>query len=471
MEKIRKGLFNTVLNGTGSFLGQAWAFKDGEYVRINTDSSLSLSQGRKPIVGNWGQFNTWPGEYAGGVDAALLGSGPTYNGQAWFFKDDKYVRYDLASDKVVKPLTAISTGWNLPVQFANGIDAALPGIGTFTGHAWLFCGNEYVQYDLEHNTVLVGPADISGGWGSGNWPRQFVGGVDAAFYNTALNAIFIRGAMGVEYNMSNDQIVDGPFWVEDHFPDLVNSLYPAGVFWGADSISRADEPQGTSGSLYNFVVRRMGMQPRFWGRYLGGLTANEVTFIHGLGIKVLPIYNGAGPASVAGGRASGNADARKAIDQATAAGLPPNTVVYGDIEPGWSPTADWLLGWWETFGPSLYFDGIYCNPIPGNPFRTAFEVAFDQRAGQNLTADTYLWSQQPQVPNLVGNKGCPTGRIARSNAFGPTLPTRSAETVGLWQFKINCLPFPGSPDVSVGFTGNGKIDNDLATAAALERMW
>ena len=88
MGKIRKGLFDTVLNATGAFLGQAWAFNDGEYVRINTDSSLSLSQGRKPIVGNWGQFNTWPGEYAGGVDAALLGSGPMYNGQAWFFKDD-----------------------------------------------------------------------------------------------------------------------------------------------------------------------------------------------------------------------------------------------------------------------------------------------------------------------------------------------------------------------------------------------
>lgn len=471
MDRTRKGLFDTVLNGTAQFLGQAWVFKDGDYVRFGTGGPMAPTQGRKPIVGNWGQFNSWPAGYASGVDAALLGSGPTYNGQAWFFKDDTYVRYDLASDAVVKPVTAISAGWQLPARFAAGVDAALPGIGQYTGRAWFFCGEEYVQYDLENDTVLVGPAAISQGWGSGAWPRQFVGGVDAAFYNASLNAVFVRGGMAIEYDMSADRVLDGPFWVEDRFADLVGALYPAGVHWGVDSISRADEQQGATGSLYDFVVRRMGLQPRFWGRYLSGLTAGEVDFLHGLGVKVLPIYNGAGPASVSGGRANGAGDAAAAIAQATLAGVPPNTIVYGDVEPGWNPSVEWLLGWWEAFGPSLFFDGIYCNPIPGNPFRAAFESAFDQRAAQNITADTYLWSQQPQVPNLVGNRGCPTGRIARSNAFTPTLPTRSAQTVGLWQFKINCLPFPGGADVSAGFAGNGKIDNDLATSVAFDRMW
>jgi len=471
MGTIRKGLFDTVLNGTGAFLGQAWAFKDGDYVRIATTSPLTLTQGRQTIVGNWGQFDTWPGEYAGGVDAALLGSGLTFNGQAWFFKNDTYVRYDLASDQVVKPRTPISSGWSFPPQFAAGIDAALPGINQFTGHAWFFSGENYIQYDLEHDTVLVGPAKISQGWGSGSWPQHFSGGVDAAFYNTALHAVIVRGAMAIEYDMASDQVIDGPFWVEDRYPDIVNALYPTDVFWGVDSISRADEQQGAVGTLYEFVVRRMGMQPRFWGRYLGSVTPAEVGFLHGLGVKVLPIYNGAGPTSVAGGRASGNADAVNAIALATAAGVPANSVVYGDIEPGWNPTADWLLGWWETFGPSPYFDGIYCNPISGNPFRSAFETAFDQRAAQNVTAETFLWSQQPQVPNLLGNKGCPTGRVARSTGFAPAVPTRSAETVDLWQFKINCLPFPGTPDVATGFVGNGKIDNNLANGAALGRMW
>jgi glycoside hydrolase-like protein len=470
---VRKGMFDTILNGTGGFLGQAWTFKDAEYIRITTGTPLALSQGRQPIVGNWGQFNTWPGEYAGGVDAALLGSGTTYLGQAWFFKGDTYVRYDLASDKVVKPRTQISAGWSFPASFNSGIDVALPGVGSFTGQAWFFRDDEYMRYDLEHDTLLKGPEKIANGWGSGSWPSQFVGGIDTAVYNTSLNVVFMRGAIAIEYDMSNDTIVDGPFWIQDRYPDLVNALYPADIHWGVDSISPANEPAGTFGRLYDFVVHRTGMQPRFWGRYLSNLAAGEVTYLHNLGVRVLPIYNGAGPVSVAGGRASGQQDATNAINQATSAGVPGGVTIYGDIEPGWSPSQDWFLGWWETFAPSQYYDGIYCNPIVGNPFRTAFEGAFDQRPVQTppLTDDSYLWSQQPQVPNLAGNRGCPTGRIGRSNAWAPALPTRSQNTVGLWQFKINCLPFPGTPDVAAGFTGNGKIDNDLATGFALDRMW
>lgn len=471
MPNVRKGLFDTVLNGTGDFLGQAWAFKDAEYVRIATGSPVTLTQDREPIVGNWGQFNTWPGQYANGVDAALLGSGTTFLGHAWFFKDDTYVGYDLASDKVVKPRTRIADGWNLPANFCQRIDVALPGIGDFTGDAWLFCGDEYVRYELETDVVASGPKKITDGWGSGSWPRQFVGGIDAAFYNNARNVVFLRGAMAIEYDIARDRILDGPFWIEDRYPQLVSALYPTDVHWGVDSISRADEAQASTGTLYDFVVRRMGMQPRFWGRYLPGLTTDEVDFLHGLDVRVLPIYNGAGPASVAGGRANGVFDAGQAIALATARGVPANVAVYGDIEPGWSPTSEWIIGWWQAFAPSPYFDGIYCNPIVGNPFRVAFETAFDQRPALGLTADTMVWSQQWQVPNLAGNRGCPVGRTARSLAFAPEVPTRSADTVGLWQFKINCLPFPGSTDVAAGFTGNGKIDNDLATPLALGRMW
>lgn len=47
MGTIRRGLFDTVLNGTCAFLGQAWAFKDGQYVRIATTTPLTLTQGRQ----------------------------------------------------------------------------------------------------------------------------------------------------------------------------------------------------------------------------------------------------------------------------------------------------------------------------------------------------------------------------------------------------------------------------------------
>jgi hypothetical protein len=471
---VRKGLFDTILNGTGAFLGQAWIFKDSEYIRIDTATPLTLTQGRKPIVGNWGRSNTWPGEYAGGVDAALLGSGTTFLGQAWFFEGDTYVRYDLASDEVVKPRTKIADGWNFPGAFRSGIYAALPGTGaTFTGQAWFFRDDQYIRYDLEHDTVLKGPTRINDGWGRGSWPAQFAGGIDAAVYTKDLTVVFVRGAMALEYDMSNDTIIDGPYWLQDRNAEIVNALYPADIHWGVDSLSPANQPAGAFGTLYDFVVRRTGMQPRFWGRYLSSIGPAEVPFLHDRDVLVLPIYNGAGPASVAGGRANGRNDATKAINQATAVGVPANLAVYGDIEPNWAPSGDWLLGWWETFAPSPYFEGLYGNPIPGNPFRTAFETAFDQRPVQvpPLTTATLLWSQQPQVPNLGGNQGCPTGRIARSHAWAPAVPTRSADTVCLWQFKINCLPFPGTSNVAAGFTGNGKIDNNLATELALDRMW
>jgi len=55
---VRKGLFDTILKGTGSFLGQARAFRDGEYVRIATGSlvnpfraAFETAFGQRPVSG------------------------------------------------------------------------------------------------------------------------------------------------------------------------------------------------------------------------------------------------------------------------------------------------------------------------------------------------------------------------------------------------------------------------------------
>ena len=45
------------------------------------------------------------------------------------------------------------SAWNLPGDFASGVDAALEGIGSYDGKAYFFRGDKYVCYDGAANDV------------------------------------------------------------------------------------------------------------------------------------------------------------------------------------------------------------------------------------------------------------------------------------------------------------------------------
>lgn len=147
---------DATLNGQGSYRGNAYFFKGNQYVRYNW-STNSVDLVNRPITA-WGLSGT----FASGVDAALNGQSP-YEGKAYFFKDDKYVRYDWTADTVdqkPRPLSA----WGLSGAFASGVDCVLNGEGSFKGKAYFFKDDRYVRFDWATDQVDLGPAPIVGNW-------------------------------------------------------------------------------------------------------------------------------------------------------------------------------------------------------------------------------------------------------------------------------------------------------------------
>ncbi|GII97089.1 hemopexin repeat-containing protein [Sinosporangium siamense] len=196
--------------------GEIWFFHDGYYVRFNTPNNV-ISHVTTPIADGWqglkpykdfcrridaalnipgkskawlfhghsyltydiendsvysGPYlieNGWPGLKSAGfdhVDAAVLVPGES--DRAWLFKDDQYLRYDLTNNKVVLGPKPIADGWAglRGTGFDLRIDAAVRFTG-FDNHLWLFSGNTYVRYDLDNDSIVIGPKAIIDGWNFG----------------------------------------------------------------------------------------------------------------------------------------------------------------------------------------------------------------------------------------------------------------------------------------------------------------
>src|SRR5262249_12585972 len=109
--------------------------------------------------------DNWPGMrdagFADSIDAAVfLG-----NGKVFFFKGDKYLRYDVNADKVDSgyPL-AIADNWPGMGEagFADSIDVA---VNWGNGKVFFFKGDKYARYDIATGKVEQGyPLPIADEW-------------------------------------------------------------------------------------------------------------------------------------------------------------------------------------------------------------------------------------------------------------------------------------------------------------------
>lgn len=153
-----KGI-DAALNGSGAYTGKAYFFKGSQYVRYDWMNDAP-DPGYPQSLSTWG----FDGAFATGIDCALEGHGP-YSGKAYFFKGSQYIRYDWVADKLDDGYPQPLGEWNLPEDFAHGIDAAINGVGQYVGKAYLFRGNRYLRYDWSTDSVDPGyPQEISGGW-------------------------------------------------------------------------------------------------------------------------------------------------------------------------------------------------------------------------------------------------------------------------------------------------------------------
>ena len=168
---MAKGIIEAAVNGEGAHESFAYFFHGDQYIKYNWETDL-FESGYPDTISKW----NFPGKCAGGIDAAFNGSGSSA-GKAYFFREDEYVRFDWANNAVDNDYPKKLSTWNLPGDFANGIDAAVNGQGAYKGKIYFFKGDQYLRYDLENITIDIGyPKPISA-W---NLPENFKDGVDAA---------------------------------------------------------------------------------------------------------------------------------------------------------------------------------------------------------------------------------------------------------------------------------------------------
>jgi hypothetical protein len=152
------------LSGRGPQKGKAYFFKDGWYASYNWKSDVVTE--RRPLA-RWDRERAFP--FPGGIDAALNGQGP-YEGKAYFFKGDRYARYDWKEDRVDLVDQKLSA-WRLGDGFDSHITACAKGDeGGALSHptSYFFKGDAYVKYDWTENRGLPGyPFPIVAGWPSG----------------------------------------------------------------------------------------------------------------------------------------------------------------------------------------------------------------------------------------------------------------------------------------------------------------
>ena len=172
------------------------------------------------IAGNW---NGFPVNFTTGVDATATGLVAPFEGQLWFFSGSQYLRYDPAGDQVTVPVTPIANGWTgMPDTFAQGVDAAIHGLGAFLGIIWFFRGGEYVRYSLPNDMVEFGPAPIVGNWGE--WPARLpTGSTRVLRQGKQEHIFFFRGNEYIRYNLPADRVEEGPAKVLDLYPVMGGS--------------------------------------------------------------------------------------------------------------------------------------------------------------------------------------------------------------------------------------------------------
>ncbi|MFE1959008.1 hemopexin repeat-containing protein [Streptomyces sp. NPDC059479] len=133
--------------------------------------------------------------------------------QVWMFRNDLCLRFSRDHNTVVQEPQAIGSVFPGLDEygFADGIDAAVniaPGWAFDTGQAWFFRGDQYLGYDLRDSRVNVPPAPIAEGW-PGLKGTVFASGVDAAFHSMG-NVVFFAGGQYAYYNLGWGRLWDPP---------------------------------------------------------------------------------------------------------------------------------------------------------------------------------------------------------------------------------------------------------------------
>jgi hypothetical protein len=160
---------DAVVLGTGIFDGQVTVFRGSNFFRFSLADGTIDGPPRSIFAG----FTDVGDNFAASIDAGLHGIGDFF-GFFWMFKGSDYLRYDIANDQVANGPQPIAGGWGggtWPAEFAAGIDFAFYGTGSEAEKIFFFRGDKFLRYNLRTDRVEEGPESILK-----NWPRlaQFI---------------------------------------------------------------------------------------------------------------------------------------------------------------------------------------------------------------------------------------------------------------------------------------------------------
>ena len=134
--------------------GKAYFFKQDHYVRYNIPTDM-VDVGPVPISRFWTGLHPF---FHSDIDAVVNWG----DGKAYFFKRDHYVRYDIATNLVDVGPAPIARFWtHLPAFFHSDLDAV---VNWGDGKAYFFKQDHYVRVDIASDLVDVGPVPIARFW-------------------------------------------------------------------------------------------------------------------------------------------------------------------------------------------------------------------------------------------------------------------------------------------------------------------
>lgn len=150
---FRSGV-DAAIEGREAYVGNTYFFKDGSYVRYSwARDAVDVGPRSASAWGLTGDAATF--------DTVLNGRGK-YARYAYFIKGSTYLTYDWQSDRL-DPAPRALAAWKLPAEFADGVDAAVSGVGPYDTYSYFFKGKRYVRYAWDSDTTSP-PTDVVGTW-------------------------------------------------------------------------------------------------------------------------------------------------------------------------------------------------------------------------------------------------------------------------------------------------------------------
>jgi hypothetical protein len=185
--------------------GKAFFFRGSQYLRYDIAADKVDDGYPLPIAGQWPGFSE--AGFDGGISTAINWG----DGNAYFFKDDKYLRYNIARDKVDDgyplPIADFWPGFG-PAGFGSGIDAMLDW---GNGKVYVFKGPNYLRFDKAGNKVDEGyPLPIAGNW-PGVGEAGFTNGITAIVDLMPAGEIWLPTATVIRAPVMGPRYIDLPW--------------------------------------------------------------------------------------------------------------------------------------------------------------------------------------------------------------------------------------------------------------------